>query len=103
MRYQRLLIVTVYNNEIIRKLFKSSSINPSDLYYFTTPLGGLSERDKMFTLEPRNLILICVINSKNNDLYMFIYNTEKDELDDVYIKYLDNYDKLGIFLMQDGI
>ncbi|MBG3081233.1 hypothetical protein I4632_13595 [Proteus mirabilis] len=93
----------VYNNEIIRKLFKSSSINPSDLYYFTTPLGGLSERDKTFTLEPRNLILICVINSKNNDLYMFIYNTEKDELDDVYIKYLDNYDKLGIFLMQDGI
>lgn len=92
-----------YNNDMIRKLFESSSIEPSDCYYFTTPLAGLDETKQIFNLDTDTYILICVINSKSNDFYMFVYNLEKDKVDNEYLEKQKEYDKKGIIFQGANI
>lgn len=78
-----------YNNDIIRALFESNSLDPSDFYFFTVPLGGMSESDDAFTLELGRYTFICAINSTNDDFYMFIYDNHNKTLDTEYLKYMD--------------
>ncbi|WP_368888165.1 neuraminidase-like domain-containing protein [Proteus columbae] len=92
-----------YKNDIIRKLFESSSIDPSEFCYFMTPLALLAENIQTFNLTRDTYVLIGVFNKKNNDFYMFIYNVKEGVIAQDYLDKLEYYKTSGIYFDQNGV
>lgn len=89
-------------NETIRRIFESNSVDPSDIYYFTTPLAQfLDNRDKFDSYG--TLILIFAINSSRKEAYLFIYDTATGKVDSSYTENASSYNHYYFYISGAGI
>lgn len=88
-------------NEMVKKIFESNSVDPSDIYYFTTPLAQRANGDTFNNYN--DFILIFAINTRKKEAYLFIYDTKSGKVDDYYTEKSDNYNQNFFYISGGGI